>query len=158
MDSTNTEEGRCGFLGTTVLSLPIIYLSFLHSKCFHMSYTALICITVTHTISSNPLLRLIYFNRIAKHLVCQDCCKDGTISVDPWEKIVYPDQTERPILTVKEFCKEGMNKIDYKRYCYVRGSYTDYTAKAVNEGNPLYGQAGGFFKAELLTMISDEYD
>lgn len=124
-----------------------------------MSYTALICITITHTISSNPLLRLIYSNRIAKHLVCQDCCKDGTISVDPWEKIVYPDQTERPILTVKEFCKEGMNKIDYKRYCYVRGSYTDYTAKAVNEGNPLYGQAGGFFKAEMAekSMIKDEY-
>ena len=98
---------------------------------------------------------------IGKHLLCQDCCPgNSTGVVYPYEEIVYPDTTIRPILTEAEFAADGVVKeIDYKKYCFVRGSYIDYTTQVINKGDPLCGQAGGMYHANLAvkSMIKEEH-
>ena len=97
---------------------------------------------------------------IGKHLLCQDCCPgNSTGVVHPYEEIEYPDKTLGPILTEAEFASDGVVKeIDYKKYCFVRGSYIDYTTQVINEGDPLCGQAGGRYDANLAvkSMIKEE--
>jgi len=107
-----------------------------------------------------------YPTHLPKHLVCQDCCPDSqSANLYPSDEIIYPDNTERPILTKDEFTADGTLKaIDYERkhYCYVFASIIDYTAQVINKGAPLHGKAGkkNDYQAKFAedTMIKEEYE
>lgn len=70
---------------------------------------------------------------IPQHIICFRCCpmnRQGHI--EPGELVEHLNQGRRPILTIDEFCINGvMKKAYFKYYTYSTGSKVDYEAKCL---------------------------